>query len=149
MFFLAAAILFSAIFFVQQFHWLDLGGANLNLILIFFQIIAVGGFFSWPAKLLTGVIISSIALLLNIFWLKEVLIILGIFCFSLAIRNFLTGNGFADFIILFTAGEMVFYFFSNFGQWAVLPWADIVLEWLYSLIFGLLLIFLINGEKKN
>lgn len=149
MLFLATTILFSVIFFTQQFHWLNLGGTNLNLILIFFQIIAIGGFFSWPAKLLAGIIISSVALLLNIFWLKEILIIFGIFCFSLAIKNFLTGNRFADFIILFTVAEIIFYFLSGFGEWSVLPWAGIALEWFYSLIFGLLLVFLINGQKKN
>ncbi|MDP1706550.1 MAG: hypothetical protein Q8L36_01895 [bacterium] len=149
MFFLATAVLFSIIFFIQQFNWLNLGEINLNLILIFFQIIAISGFFSWPAKLLIGTIISLVALLLNIFWLKGILIIFGIFCFSLVIKNFLTGNRFADFIIIFTVGEVFFYLLSNFGQWSVLPWTSIVLEWFYSLIFGLLLVFLINGQEKN
>ncbi|MDP2705634.1 MAG: hypothetical protein Q8O49_00285 [bacterium] len=147
--FLAVAILFSIIFFIQQFNWLNLGGINLNLILIFFQIIAISGFFSWPAKLLIGAIISLIALLLNVFLLKGILIIFGIFCFSLVVKNFLTGNHFADFVIIFTVGEIIFYFLSNLGQWSILPWTSIVLEWFYSLIFGLLLVFLINGQQKN
>jgi len=147
--FFIIVLVFAASLFFQQFNWLALGGVNPNLMLIFFQLAAVTRFFSWPFKIRLALVFAAVAILINDFWLWPILALLAVFAASLILRNFLTGNIFADFAILLIFGDAVFYLLINFNQWTFLPLADIILELAYSLLLGLWLLLIFNGKKKD
>ena len=148
MFFSVLAAVFALAFFLQQFQWLAIGGANPNLALIFFGLLAVS---RRPlfAKISAGSVLALVAWLIGGFWIFQILALAAIFFVFLFLRKFLTGNAFADFAVFAATGTFLFYMVSGLGGWQFLPWGAIIKETLYSLVLGLWLVFIFNDEKKD
>lgn len=148
MFFFGLAFIFSLGLFLQQFHWLAIGGANPNLAMVFFQLLAVIRL-PFKTKAFSALLMAVVAWLIFDFWLIPLLALLVVFALSLALKKILTGKVFIDFSILLAAGTLIFYLISGFGNWRFFPWLAIIGEIAYGLAIGLWLLFIFNDKKEN
>ena len=139
--------------FLMSLRVLDFFGVAPNLFLVLGLLVislpAAKKFNSWLALALALIIFFSFALTIFNFWSYYVPVFLVALIFSYAVKMFLTGNPFSDYLISIFTGTVVFYFLSGvlFGASFFQP--IFLMEAMYNIILGSILWAVFRGLRYH